>query len=31
MKLAPGVSPAGDFVNGAAFVVMMKPCVGIGL
>ena len=31
VKLAPGVSPARYFVDGAAVVERMKTCVGIGL
>ena len=31
MELAPGVSPTGNFVDGAISVKMMKAGVGIGL
>jgi len=31
MKLAPGMSPAGDFIDVAATVEVMKSSVGIGL
>ena len=31
VKLAPCVRPAGNFVNRAAFVKVMKSSIGIGL
>src|ERR1700739_3177985 len=31
MKLAPGMGPAGDFIDAAATVEVMKSSVGIGL